>query len=48
MVTTSYYSKIWTFKSRSEQAPGREFHPREQGEKKIIVISWELLGATKR
>ena len=32
---------------RSEQAPGSEFHPRDESEKKIVVF-WDLLGAMKR
>ena len=35
------------FKSRSEPAPGSEFHPRDESEK-IIVDFWDLLGAIKR
>ena len=33
-------------KSRSEQAPGSEFHPRDENEK-MIVGFWDLLGAIK-
>ena len=35
------------YTSRSEQAPGSEFHPREKSGKKMNLVFWDLLGAIK-
>ena len=38
---------VWSYISRSEQAPGSEFHPGDESEKMIVVFR-DLLGAIKR
>ena len=43
--STSYTKS--NIKSRSEQAPGSEFHPRDKSEKNYCAF-WDLLGAIKR
>ena len=46
MLLPSLYRKN-TLKSRYEQAPGSEFHPCDQSEKRIVGF-WDLLGAIKK